>query len=279
MPLKVSHLKWSVYYFPIPYYLCDRNLLTSMRIYCFFIWLILGFSAKAITPKQLFEQANTAAQKADYPKAIQGYLQLISQGNATAEVHFNLANTYITTQKLGKAILHYELATQLKPSDKAIWRNLAAAQDRITDRIENKTTFGIISAIRWLRDLFSPDIWSAIFLLSWWSGIAGILLWLLGPKRDLRKKGFIIGFPLTFLALIWLAFTYSSHSNMYSSNAAIVTQKVTTLRSAPDAAGSDILPLNEGNKVYILNTLGQWVQVSLQNGEQGWLQTAAIERL
>ncbi len=60
---------------------------------------------------------------------------------------------------------------------------------------------------------------------------------------------------------------------------AIVMQPTVTVKSSPDAGGTNLFVVHEGLKVRITDKLGDWVEIRLADGNKGWLLLETIERI
>jgi SH3-like domain-containing protein len=50
------------------------------------------------------------------------------------------------------------------------------------------------------------------------------------------------------------------------------------VKSTPSQGGTDLFILHEGTKVRVLdNSIGDWCEVSVPDGKQGWVETKQIE--
>ena len=59
---------------------------------------------------------------------------------------------------------------------------------------------------------------------------------------------------------------------------AIVIEPSVTVRSTPDESGTELFVLHEGTKICIEdNTMSSWKEVSLEDGNRGWIKTSMIE--
>ena len=59
---------------------------------------------------------------------------------------------------------------------------------------------------------------------------------------------------------------------------AIVIAASVTVRSTPNESGTELFILHEGTKVQIKdNTMKEWKEIRLEDGNEGWIQTSAIE--
>ena len=96
---------------------------------------------------EVFESANKMALqdqlKAEilYRKVILQYEFLIEkEGISNSQLHNNLANAYFLADDLGRAILNYQKALQLNPSDSDIRHNLEYTRAKIIDELPKPTS-------------------------------------------------------------------------------------------------------------------------------------------
>ena len=73
-------------------------------------------------------------------------------------VEYNLGNAEFRLGHLGEAILHYERARRMDPTDPDIEANLRFAQSRRFDRVENPELPAIVGWTRSLQDRSDPDL-------------------------------------------------------------------------------------------------------------------------
>jgi tetratricopeptide (TPR) repeat protein len=84
---------------------------------------LLPLTSHAITKAE----ADSAYVHDEYQKAIDGYETLLKKG-VSAELYYNLGNAYYRTENITKAVLNYERALLLSPSDPDIRFNLQMAR-------------------------------------------------------------------------------------------------------------------------------------------------------
>ena len=59
---------------------------------------------------------------------------------------------------------------------------------------------------------------------------------------------------------------------------AIVMRPVTSVKSSPsDASAKDLFILHEGTRVRILDNVGDYTQIEIADGRQGWIPAREIE--
>ena len=89
---------------------------------------------------EAFSKANKLSGDSDqaqalYQQAIAGYQKIIEAGGIhNAMLYYNLANSYLLTDDLGRAILNYRRAQYLDDSNPDIHKNLNFARSKRIDR-------------------------------------------------------------------------------------------------------------------------------------------------
>ena len=90
---------------------------------------------------KIWDDANTAYINADYVAAIDGYEKLLDSGLESDRLYLNLGNAYFKRGMNGKAILNYNRALKLAPSDDDIRYNLSIANAYVQDKIDAVPVF------------------------------------------------------------------------------------------------------------------------------------------
>lgn len=237
-------------------------------------WAI-GLSAKAELPTN-WTKASEAYQDKQYAEALRLYEGFIEDGYASAALFYNMGNAYYRQDKIGLAILYYEKALKLSPRDAAVRANLDLAQSQQVDQIQALPSFFLDRWQQSLQSIFSSNTWSILGLLLLWTGVGGLIFWLLAAERTQRKRGFIIGATLLVLSIIPFYLSAGRASFERNPGTAILLEAEYGLRTAPEEESTVILPLHEGVKVAIIDRIGEWMKVQLQDGAQGWLPEEAL---
>ena len=58
---------------------------------------------------------------------------------------------------------------------------------------------------------------------------------------------------------------------------AIVFAPTVTVKSSPDASGTDLFILHEGTKISIKSKLGDWNEIEMEDGNVGWMPSKDME--
>lgn len=246
-------------------------------------YLLIPFLLSSIfafgNPDALWQEANQAYTTKDFNTAIAKYEAILATGSYSKELYYNLGNSYYKQKKMGKAILNYERALTLSPRDGEIQHNLSLANEALKDEIEVLPPFFLTKLWSGMHQLLSSTVWSILSILLLILGVVGISLWLIGKNRQQKKQGFIGGIFLIVMSLLFLALARSQSAQEQDSNAAIIMNVETALRSGPDSDSQEILKLHEGTKVILLDQIGEWYKVKIANGEQGWLEKSIMEKI
>ena len=250
-----------------------RNFLTLLIL---FLFSATTFADQA---NQLFEKANDAYQSKKYSEAIGLYEQLIEKEYQSPELEYNLGNSYFRQNELGRAILHYERALLLSPNDADVSHNLEYARSQLTDEFSRLPQFFLTKLWENMRLSMSATAWGITAIIIWWAGMIGLGIWLFGKSRSQKKKGFFYGLVALFISLLPLSLALSRANIDEDSRHAILLKKEAALRSAPEINGTEIVTIHEGLKIKLLDEIGGWWQVELPDGEKGWLNGEAMERI
>lgn len=226
-----------------------------------------------------FAQANELYKQKKYEEAVKLYEDLVVADWESTELYYNLGNAYYKKKELGKAILNYERALLLDAGNEDVLYNLALAEGEREDEIEVLPPFFLAAWWQNMRHAATSTTWGIIGLLLLWAGIAGLVILLLGKNRKQKKLGFIAGMVLLLLSMLPLSLSYSRAQIEENSGTGIVLAKKINLKSGPDDASTTLNKLHEGTKVKLLDQVGEWHQIRLQNGEIGWLAVSGFEEI
>lgn len=234
---------------------------------------LLPLSSHALTKAE----ADSSYVRGEYQQAIKEYESLLKNG-ASADLYYNLGNAYYRTENITKAVLNYERALLLSPSDRDIRFNLQMARSKTIDKITPEQEMFFITWYRSLVNLASVDGWARTALWALALAIVLALLYLFSDRIWLRKVGF---FGALFLIAIFVfsnIFAHQQKELLVNRKGAIVTASSVTVKSTPDKKGTDLFILHEGTKVTITDSsMKEWKGVRLADGKEGWIETKQIE--
>lgn len=201
---------------------------------------------------------------------------VLASGQESVQIYYNLGYSYYKEGELAKAILNFERAHRLAPSDEDIIYNLEQAY-AMTDKLQEIET---VFFVRWwdaLCNTMSSDGWAILFVVVFILMLSGVALFLFSDRVSLRKTGFFSALALLVVAIFSLSVSIQQRDRIVNSKDAIIMTPSVTLSTAPDNNGSELVVLHAGTKVYIVSRLGEWCEVRLKDGNVGWIKIEHIE--
>ena len=229
------------------------------------------------TPEQAWEAANEAYNNGDYAQAVELYESILSQQQHSAQVYYNLGNAYYKQEKLGKAILNYNRALRLAPSDEDTLHNLEYATHATKDNIEEIPTFFLVTWVRHIRNMMGCNAWTITSLFMLVITLLATLVYLLAERLSLRKIGFYGMCVAAIILLISTTFAYQTRQTLVNNNEAVIMSSAVPVKSSPDRAATDLFVLHEGTKLSLGESIDGWVEIRIADGRKGWIETSRIE--
>ena len=253
---------------------------------------IIGVIATLAAPCRagLVEQADTAYINDDFASAARLYEQAIDSLGPSAERYYNLGNAYFRLDRPGMAIVNYERALRLDPTNSDVRENLEFVNSRLTDRIDPSDSFvsdSIDSAARSLN----PDTWAIMALVAFVLTLAGVAIYFFAGGIMSRKIGFF-GAGILLVATCCTAFMARRSARLATApgRAVIIKPSVilsTTPRQPKDRSEEAFL-LHEGTRVTLLDSISEpsdptgrlkWYDVRVDGSHRAWIPSDAIERI
>ena len=224
-----------------------------------------------------FDKANQSYIKKDYIHAIRLYDSLIVKGVKSAELYYNLGNAYYKNENLSKAILWYERALRLDPSNEDIKHNIAFVNQKIVDDMEIMPEFFLTEWIKNIYNLRSSNQWAIIAIAFCLVFLCVIVFMLLSSVNKRRIYLFFTAIIIFIFFALSLTFAFIQYNQRIRSDEAIITQLSVIVKSMPDESGTDLFTVHEGLKVKIEDKVGSWMEVVFPNGNKGWIQRSMVE--
>lgn len=222
--------------------------------------------------------ADSAYIQGDYLTAIDLYQEVLRNEGVSATLCMNLGNSYFKLDEIAQAILWYERAYLLDPSDDDVKFNLELARTRTVDKVTPKNQLFIVVWFRNLVAALDINTWAALTLLFFFVAALMAGVFLLSRKVSLKKISF--AFSLFFFVFSILSFIFAStqRSNIVNRDTAIIVSPSVTVKSTPSDSGTDLFIIHEGRKVDILDSsMKEWVEIRLEDGNTGWVLRKVME--
>lgn len=216
----------------------------------------------------------------DFETAVKSWESVRTVGLESPELYYNIANAYFKSGDISHAILNYERALKLDPSYSDARFNLEFANNQIQDRIDEVPEFFLEVWGRRLCWIMPSDAWAVLALLALAATVALALLFVRGRTSNMRKVGFFAGIVALLCTLLCLDFAFWQRTDYRTNDKAIITRAVSSVKSSPSGESStDLFVLHEGTKVSILDEVGDWRNIELADGRQGWIKSSDFEEI
>lgn len=232
---------------------------------------IIGILLASMTYNSWFEEGNAAYNEGNYDQAITLYNQVVDAGMESADLYYNMGNTYYKMKSYPMAILYYEKALKLEPGNEDIRTNLEIANLAIVDKINVIPQSFVVKWWNGLKQSFSADGWAWISVAAFGMLLLCLFIFLMSRRTGLRKAGFFAGLLMVVCLALSLLFAIGQHRDMKYHDEAIVMTPTVTVKSSPSENGVDLFVLHEGTKVSILDSAMDWNKVRIADGSEGWL--------
>ena len=213
-----------------------------------------------------------------YVEAADVYADMFQYGESAA-LYYNYANALYKSNQLGLAILNYERALRLDPTNEDVKFNLEFANKMKTDKIEPLERFFLSEWMESLGRLLTSNQWAYASIISFIVVLVLVLLYLFGKKVWLRKLSFFSALFLLVFSIFTMVYAFQIKDYIENNPEAIVLAGSVSVKSSPDDSGTEVFVIHEGTKVNVLSTLSTWSEVRLADGNVGWLQSSTIEKI
>lgn len=231
----------------------------------------------------IIERADSAYLVDDFLNAAALYEASIDSLGPSADRYYNLGNAYYRAGLSGMAIVSYERALRIDPTNSDILDNLEFVNSKTVDRIEPQA--GLIGGtVDNIAGHIHPDAWAWIGLAAFVLALAGVLLYFISSTVMLRKTGFFGAGVLLIVCVLANILALRSAQRVAGGNSAIVTAPsviLSTTPRTPKDRTEEALLLHEGTKVTILDSIAgadkTWFDVRIDSEHRAWIPDDAIE--
>lgn len=239
------------------------------------IFVVHCISGLGISQEAEFNKAVMALNNENYPEAIDLLEEILADSVESKELYCNIGHAYLKNGNVGKSILYLERAAILAPNDKTTNELLAIAKNQVEIKVTKIPDFIVWQWYQKTARLFSSNIWSGIQIGTLGIGIilfGGILL-----NRLLQWRYKLLCALL--LIISGLSYTMASfqRKSIEQSNAAIFMEPRGVIYSGADERSDALADVSEGVKMYILDVIGDWYKVQLDDKDVGWIKKEKVE--
>lgn len=251
-----------------------------MRIVLSFVFIACSFFAKAANNHthydSLYTLGNDAYIRQAFDTALMHYGSIIESGLESPDLYYNMGNAHYKLGQIPSAILYYEKALMLNPSNQDYTYNLQLANQQIVDDI--KTLPQPFYTNWWNTLIFSASslVWAICIVVSLILLVAWVLLYRFSNTSNHKRISFfmIIIFALT-TGLFYL-FANSQYRKMENNHYGIVFAERASIYSEPNLNTTTLFIVHEGLKIKVLKQEHNWYNIQLADGSTGWISSDQV---
>ncbi|MCI1639753.1 MAG: BatD family protein [Bacteroidales bacterium] len=226
----------------------------------------------------LWTKGVSAYTNGNWSEAVARWGAIEKTGAGSPELYYNIGNAYYKSGDYPHSILYYERALKSDPSYSDARYNLELVNGLIKDKIDPVPEFILKSWARDISYILSSNVWAVLFLVFAACLFVAVILFWTSPKSSGRKLGFYSALTFLILSLCSLGFSAWQKNEYTKVDSAIVMSPVSSVKSSPSSESSkDLFVLHEGTKLKIIDELGEWNNIELADGRQGWIKKDNIE--
>lgn len=237
----------------------------------------------------LADQANAAYQRDDFNSALSLYEQAAKEDGTSSLLYYNMGNTHYRLGNMGKAVLCYERALLLDPSNDDARTNLEFVNDKLQLKIDRGSSFVSDTIGGFVRSIAS-DTWAQLGIASFILLLVAVLVYIFAEAVILRKIGFFGGGVLLLVSIVSNICAFYTHSIAVNKSYAIVTIPSATLSTSPRVPkdkSEEAFMLSEGTKVEIVDSVQgavdgeviMWLDVKADDQHRAWIRSTDVEHI
>jgi len=251
----------------------------------FIITMILAVLALPLVAANAnIDKANQAYKQELYNEALKLYLQEAKQTGVSSSLYCNIGDTYYRLKDNVHAVLYYERALLLDPSNDDARFNL----EFVRGKMELPDDAGDSWFSNWVDQTvsrLSSNTWAIIAIVTFLLFLLGVAAYLFMDNVLMRKIGFFGGAVLIVVSVLANMAAFHVYNKATSGKGAIVMPESVTLGTAPRAPRDkkeEAFNLQQGTRVEIVDSIadktnGKWLQVSTVGGHKAWINANDVE--
>lgn len=243
-------------------------------------------SNAVLTESQLTMMADSAYTADNYVLAEALYSDAISRFGTSSTLFYNLGNAYYRQGNLGKAIVNYERALKLDPTNADASANLEFVKGKIADRQLDESSIldrlwgNIVTGLK-------ADTWAWVSIILFAIFLAGALTYLFSSVVIVKKVSFFGGIVVFVVCALSIVISFAAANRATTDRYAVVLPPSAQLSTTPREArnqSEEAFLLHEGTKVEIVDSVtsnvdGKWYEVLVGPAKRAWIKATDVERI
>ncbi|MBQ6166779.1 MAG: tetratricopeptide repeat protein [Muribaculaceae bacterium] len=230
------------------------------------------------------DKANQAYKQELYNEALKLYLQEAKETGVSSALYCNIGDTYYRLKDNVHAVLYYERALLLDPSNNDARFNL----EFVRGKMQLPDDAGESWFSNWVDQMvsrLSSNAWAIIAIITFLLFLAGVAIYMFMDNVLMRKIGFFGGAVLIVASILANLAAFHVHNKATGASGAIIMPEKVTLSTAPREPRDkeeEAFELMQGTRVEIVDSIadkasGKWLQVSTAGGHKAWINATNVE--
>ncbi len=256
-----------------------RNFIPKFLLLLLLFGSIQHLSAQPAALPDSLAKGNQLYTSGKFAAAVKTYEAIAAKGFDSFELYFNLGNALYKSNNITFAILNYERALKLAPTNEDVRFNLEMAKRQVVDNIDLLPEPGFL---RWWHELINSrpaDSWGAHSLVSFFLFLLLFALFLFATTIRNKQLTFWLAVVALAYSLLTFSFGSSQRSKLINHNSGVITERSVRMKGSPSETGTELFILHEGLSVQITDKLGDWIEIRLADGNKGWVKEGALIRI
>ena len=230
--------------------------------------------------KNKFTEANNLYNDSKYEKSIELYFQILDSGFHSAELYYNLGNSFYKLNDIANSILYYEKSLKINSNDKDAINNLKMVNNAIIDDIIKIPEPFIESQLNKISNILSYSAWGYISIILSFLFLILFAFYYFSKRPNIKRVSFTFLFILFVSIGITLKICFHAYEKNYIEKYAIIFSSKIEIKAEPNERSDNLLILHLGTKVKILDSFNdEWVKIQLINGQEGWINKKQIKTI
>lgn len=234
------------------------------------------------------EKADSAYLNDEFIKALSLYQDIEKNHGVSSELYYNIGNCQYRMKNIGKAILYYERALNLDPSNDDARNNLelVKAKANISTNVDEANI--IVKMFNDAGNIMTSDGWAICAIIIFIIFIIAIGAYIFTTSVIIKKIGFFGGIILLVFDIIANYYAFSLKNKVEQHQYAIITTPSAVLSTSPRIPKDkteEAFILNEGTKVMIIDSIdnnyggkvSKWYDVKANDSHRAWINKENID--
>ncbi len=222
----------------------------------------------------LFLQGIKEYKAKNFKASAEKFEELALNRTKNGKLYYNVGNAFLKAGNIGKAILWYERAKKLIPSDADLKFNLDYAREKLTDIKESKS-FNFSNIFFFWKNYISFNF------IRYFTIVLSFLFFFHASYRIIKKKKiFTPSGTIIFTAFLLFFFTaLTDYYQTQNSSAAIIIPEKVSVRSGLSQDSTELFILHAGTKVQIDKEQNGFFRISFSKDKLGWVKKGNIIKI